>query len=514
MSAWARAGDEEGRRRQEQITAKRLATREANAERRPPAPRDFKPAAFYIPKDADLEALLGERQWEGAYLLNLVHVRRAWWREDAGGKVPLKAAYLHKVLGPRLRPVCRALVGAGYLEWDGSYDKGKCQRYGIPDKYRATHRVVCPEAALNRKIARVYADEDRALLPVHRWLAGRLEHLAVDLEKAREVIATLGPKSKRRKVRYTTAEYRRKLTDQVTLLANGDFRLTADKYGRVHSPVTRLPRELRGCLRVGGRPLVNVDLANSQPWVLGVVVVQALTGTRWARGRLARMGFTDRNPYNGTHKRLPGGRRTERYTPTTTPTTPTTTPTNTPPPPVPNPYYGYKQAITPSPDKGLGQQGSATPPADVAEWMRHCAAGTLYESLMTEGERAKGKRFRARLKVRLYRVLFGRNPARGRGRFRSVIRERFRARYPTVAKVLAELKRRNYRHSSHVLQNFEATLFIYRVCGRVMRERPDCFVATIHDSILTTPDNVGYVKGVILGELAKVAPPPPVRAES
>jgi hypothetical protein len=78
--------------------------------------------------------------------------------------------------------------------------------------------------------------------------------------------------------------------------------------------------------------------------------------------------------------------------------------------------------------------------------MRSCEKGQFYESLLTERERKKGKGTRARLKVRFYRVLFGRN--KSRSRFRNKLRERFGELYPTAAAVLKALKARNYRHSS------------------------------------------------------------------
>jgi hypothetical protein len=437
--------------------------------------------------------------------MNLIHMKKAWWREDADGMVRLSHSLLRQVI-PRqhLKPVRDTLVKAGRILWDKTYDKGRSQRYGIPDKYSKTRRVVCPDDKLNRKIATLYATEERTLLPVHRWLWDNLARMTVDLGQARAVIATLRPKTRKRKARYTTAEHRQKLGDQVALLANGDFRLTRDNYGRVHTPITRLPRELRCCLRVNGAPLVNIDLANSQPWVLGVVALQAVTGTRWSAKRLAAMAFTDRNPYNATHQRMPTA---TGASPTPQPTIPSTQPSS-----ISTPVLIGLAHSNPASGKGLERRGAAPLPADLTEWMRQCAAGTLYESLMTSEELAKGERFRARFKVRLYRVLFGRNET-GLTRFRSVIRGRLRGRYPTVAKVLFELKRRNYKHSSHVLQNFEATLFIHRVAGRIMRERPGCFLATIHDSFLTTPDNEGYVRVVTCEELAKVAPPPPLRAE-
>jgi hypothetical protein len=131
---------------------------------------------------------------------------------------------------------------------------------------------------------------------------------------------------------------------------------------------------------------------------------------------------------------------------------------------------------------------------------------------MTPGELAKGSAYRRRFKRRVFRVIFGRN--REKGRYPNVVRARLRARFPTVAGVLRKLKARNYRHSSHLLQNFEATLFIYQICGRIMRERPDAVVFTVHDSILTTPDNAPYVAHIIEHEFAKLGVTPTLRQET
>jgi hypothetical protein len=69
-----------------------------------------------------------------------------------------------------------------------------------------------------------------------------------------------------------------------------------------------------------------------------------------------------------------------------------------------------------------------------------------------------------------------------------------------VAEVLRALKRKDYRRSSHVLQNTEARLCVGRVCGRIMRERSDLPVVTIHDGYLVRARDVGHVKDVIVDE--------------
>lgn len=50
----------------------------------------------------------------------------------------------------------------------------------------------------------------------------------------------------------------------------------------------------------------------------------------------------------------------------------------------------------------------------------------------------------------------------------------------------------------------ESKFIIYTVCERIRKERPDCWVATIHDSILTLPGQVDYVLAVMRDEFAKL----------
>src|SRR5262249_42689912 len=129
-----------------------------------------------------------------------------------------------------------------------------------------------------------------------------------------------------------------------------------------------------------------------------------------------------------------------------------------------------------------------------------------------EEEKAKGQRYRARFKRRVYKVFFGRNEATN-PRYPSEIRARLKAVYPTFAKFLKELKRKNYRHSSHLLQNLEATVVIHRICGRVMRELPGIPLFTTPDSLLTTPGHVQAIKRIILAEFAELGVKPHLKTK-
>ena len=43
----------------------------------------------------------------------------------------------------------------------------------------------------------------------------------------------------------------------------------------------------------------------------------------------------------------------------------------------------------------------------------------------------------------------------------------------------------------------ESKLILDKCCGRITKERPDLFIITIHDSIVTTKGNEEYIKQVI-----------------
>jgi hypothetical protein len=126
--------------------------------------------------------------------------------------------------------------------------------------------------------------------------------------------------------------------------------------------------------------------------------------------------------------------------------------------------------------------------------------------MMTEKEKAKGSKYRKRFKARFMAFLCGPNNARSR--FPNQIRLRMEQRFASVAKVVAEIKRRNYRHLAHLLQNYESTFFIATVCRRIKGESPDTVLVTKHDCIGTTPDQIDYVEAVIRDEFSKIGVKP------
>jgi len=437
-----------------------------------------KPAAFYVPRNLDLNLYPKDLRCSISFVLNTIHWKFCCKKADDKKFVRLCWRYLTKVVPSKiLREIVHGFLPGFYrlpgdtekrypkvIETDGAEQGIRCRGYRLAPGYWDTHRIECKDDAVNRRIRRLNAKEETDLLPVHDWLRSNLDRLQFDMGRARSIIATMKPKRRGKRQPLTVAEYRSRITGRCQRLVNGDHSLIADKYGRVHTLFTSLPKKLRGCLSVDGKLLVGVDLANSQPLFLGLFA-RRYFASRSARHRCLNVRF--------------GGKRDP---------------------------YSHKAV------RALASHRDEEHPADLREFVRISEQGRSYESMMTPEERAKGDKYRERFKVRFYRgVLFGKNSSVSR--WPNELRRRFRQRFPSVAEVLRGLKRKNYRHSSHVLQNYEATLFIGIICKRIMQERPELPLFTVHDSLFTVPEHLEYVKGVIKEEFEKLGAHPLLKTQ-
>jgi len=138
------------------------------------------------------------------------------------------------------------------------------------------------------------------------------------------------------------------------------------------------------------------------------------------------------------------------------------------------------------------------------EYLRLYERGQLYESLMQPGDD------RSKLKLLLFRdVLFGEADLG----YASPLKRRFEERFPTVCRMLRDLKQNDYAHAAWLMQSYEATLVFAIICRRLMIEHPDVPIITIHDSILTVPAANALVRQVIIEEFAAIGVTPRLKTE-
>src|SRR5262249_27008958 len=154
-----------------------------------------------------------------------------------------------------------------------------------------------------------------------------------------------------------------------------------------------------------------IDLANSQPLILGFLAMQLLTSSKDARSRLLNRRFDKKKgPYTACNKALNAQASNIQ----------------TNPPTQPAPYYGVQRPASPTFIRDLRNWLPATInlPADVIEFLRVCEAGKFYESLMTEEEKERGKPYLAKFKRRFFAVLCG--PNASKKRWPNELKRRFR----------------------------------------------------------------------------------------
>jgi hypothetical protein len=149
---------------------------------------------------------------------------------------------------------------------------------------------------------------------------------------------------------------------------------------------------------------------------------------------------------------------------------------------------------------------SASMPDDVRRYLELVQAGRFYDHLMDASQIPAAER--ARFKREFFgRVFFCKNdPVHEAARL-------FGAEFPNVYRVIREMKEADYRALAHALQRAESSLMIGGVAARMMREMPDAWIATVHDSVVTTTNQADSVLAIMKEEFAKVGLNPTINQE-
>ena len=83
--------------------------------------------------------------------------------------------------------------------------------------------------------------------------------------------------------------------------------------------------------------------------------------------------------------------------------------------------------------------------------------------------------------------------------------------FPNVFEIFAKIKKgKKYNSLACLLQHIEAQIILLKICKRVSVERPDLPIFTLHDSIVTTEGNEGYVSDVMMEVLSNEIGIPPI----
>lgn len=259
----------------------------------------------------------------------------------------------------------------------------------------------------------------------------------------------------------TTKKYSAKLA--VQKLATGNFYYKIDEnVGRFHSNLTNIKKELRHYITYDGKPLVNIDIKNSQP-LLSTILLDPSFYALQKKPRYI-------NIYNipSSFNLLTNNKHKHTYTDTII---------------------------------MLVKVLQSIDIKKVNKYITIAKSGDFYQQLSKEvfPRRIFDK---AEIKKLTYTVFFSNN--RSIQGMHYIGKRNFRKIFPDVYRVFSIIKRKNHRALSHILQRIESEIMIQKVSQRISIEKPTLPIFTIHDSIVTTDGNQDYVSRVIEEEAYKL----------
>lgn len=384
---------------------------------------------LYLPEGIDLSCVPKRQRHNAEWFIHSLYTRRTTRKLARDAFVTMHSRILDRIMGHTYAKLINAMVNCDLVEKDHYIIRGKkSQGYRLTLPYRhQVHRLgQLANKPLCTKLDRHKADRRALWSPVHHYLFSWLNKVELWGNLKRYKAQTL----------------------PIARIQDKDFFCKVDKYGRVHSNVTNLKRTLRQYLHLEGHNLCELDIRNSQPLLLCILMRQL-----YSTGNLDHINSYYNHTQETTHHILP--------------------------------------LCSPFSDE-------RTLPRDVLAYQSLCESGNLYESLMdvAEVKRRKRKRFKKRI---ISRVFYCRN-----NRQENPLSTIFASMFPSVMDCIRALKKDDYRHLSHLLQRVESDLIVHRVCGRLLYEYDALPVLTVHDSLLTPTQHLDTVISVLMEESHKL----------
>lgn len=457
--------------------------------------RKYKPVGF----DPKAFGRNGDRAVYVLHTLYIQQFRRGSKIKSLKQYYPLKSQHLKTILGKsQYRRTLDQMLRWNLIEYNANYyfaPGHHSKTYRIGTKYRRQRFTLYQirNAWLCRNIRRQHLAFTLGMPAPYAYVCEWLDKLTIEEVPESVLEAAVNEKTRRTSGKRDALQKRREFFQyQIDNLKSGQhFTPIKDDYGRLHSVLTNLKADFRDYLRLNGRTLTSIDIKTSQLITAGITTYNHIT-----------------TPYNTINPSIPN------HTTTTTPS----------PSPTPNNQYTITIIECPT---------LRTPPLfwhcpdDLTLWFDQIASGDLYLYLMERADipipddKQKRKRARAKFKRKLFTVLFGPNLTD------SPVLTALCDTFPTIARAAQEIKQIDrvkqvyaerlqggdtegqarkyikkecksmYGAFAREMQRRESQIVFDLMVAKLMKEYPYIPVLTIHDSILTTPEHVTSVKGLM-----------------
>lgn len=364
--------------------------------------------------------------------------------------IPLNSTRLNNEVSRRYKPLIAALIDNGIIELYKNYSKDKHSNYyGLTDTYFNYKDIsvvtIKPKIETNlTKKARIKKQEhisaarmegksieqtpeekliDRYGLLTRWFYDPRLEF---NYELAQKVLDKI-QKSKAKK----SAKVYQHAFPAVERFFRKDWRLKFDKNGRLHTNLSMLPSKFRKCITFDGKPLLGVDVSNTQPLLLA-----SLCDTQWLSALIKR-----------------GAIQVDEQL-----------------------FREFKAHIDSN-------------PADLSIYREIVKEGKFYEYMMSLYPEFSRKV----MKLSILKIINDSGTSTTDNR--EMVRAAFKQTFPTIYKLLELLKSVTYKQSSQLLMQVESSRFIVWFTQEFYYNLSNDHIPlyTIHDCFYTTPEHIDYV---------------------
>jgi hypothetical protein len=484
---------------------------------------------LYLPKGLDIDLHLknnvpfkGFKKDKLLYILNCIvtipNLNKSILLRD--GFVPLSAKVLQDVMNDYKRYIDYG-VQAGLLVCDNSYVEGfKCKGYKIalphePDVVSCVFKEVTLRRKFNQRYIKLQnTTKDYSYL--NKWFN---ERLTVDVVAAKDFLEEeflLKQKNVELmdyKMVYTTklfnedgtrGGYEQVYKDPSLQIQQGllsiekmeeqNFCCHVDKtVFRYHSVLTNMRSVLRNFLSYDGEKLVSIDIKNSQPYLICLLLQPSF----WISSKIVRPNLEQ-----------PSKRVSKKAKFVNIDSFPS--------------VIDCKARLSDS--SIIDSQLNIDSISIVKEfdyfmlleiktmvrdmrfdtYIEQVTSGTLYDYLKAAFERILGYEMvdRKEVKTAVFQVLFTPNNFIGQKQARP--KKLFKELFPEVYGLLNRIKKKDPTTLPRLLQQIESYVMLHVVAKRMRREHPNVPIFTVHDSIMTTISNQFIVEQIMQEELTRI----------
>ncbi|MDR2948833.1 MAG: hypothetical protein LBV71_06455 [Prevotella sp.] len=406
--------------------------------------------------------------------------------------VPINSTLIRDFILKDYKNYLDYLIDTGVIECDNHYIKNeKSYGYRFTEKYADVPlKIILYKGHINKETetipSSIFNDEgieiDNPLLnyPYLRyWYAQK--GLNIDINKALKFASDYTEKkikdgyntwknSKTKKGdKIHPKTQKRAIQFNLYSLSTHDYNAKIDtNVHRLHSAMTNMESVYRNFITFEGRRLVNLDIKNSQPYLACI---------------LFSPQFWDNTSTQFNYTHLPTNIQTLINN---------TIINNTP-------LHKILKDYT----------NNITNTQEINSYKRKVSEGNFYEYMIDQIKKESGREIdRQKVKDMMFEVFFSKNQYLNQPMYKH--KKMFSKIHPNVYEVFRLIKSTDHATLACLLQSIESEIVLHRCCKRVWEEgNQEIPIFTIHDSIVTTVENLNFVKNIMEEELTNTIGVPP-----